>query len=209
MKFYDCATAPSPRRVRVFLAEKGVSLPTVQVDLMSGEQLTESFREINPACTVPALALDDGTIITEAIAICRYLEDVYPEPPLLGVDAKGKALVAMWDHRAEVEGFLAVSEAFRNGAKGLKERAVTGVEKTAQIPELATRGRTRIARFYDVLDSRLSDSAFLAGPHFTMADITASISVAFASWVKMEIPANHANLLRWFDVVKERPSFGA
>jgi glutathione S-transferase len=176
---------------------------------MSGEQLSESFREINPACTVPVLALDDGTVITEAIAICRYLEDVYPEPPLLGIDATGKALVAMWDHRAEVEGFLAVSEAFRNETKGLKERAVTGVENTAQIPELAARGRMRIARFFDVLNSRLGDSAFLAGPHFTMADITASITVAFASWVKMEIPAGHANLLRWYDAVKERPSFGA
>jgi glutathione S-transferase len=209
MKFYDCATAPSPRRVRVFLAEKGVSLPIVQVDLKSGQQLTESFRKINPACTVPVLTLDDGTVITEAIAICRYLEDIYPDPPLLGVDARDRALVSMWDHRAEVEGFLAVSEAFRNEARGLRERAVTGVEKTAQIPELATRGRMRIARFFDVLDSRLGESAFLAGPHFTMADITSSISVAFASWVKMEVPDDHANLRRWYNAVKERPSFEA
>ena len=155
MKFYDCASAPSPRRVRIFLAEKGLTIPTIQVDLKNNEHLSDAFRKINPACTVPALLLDDGTVIYETVAVCRYLEEIHPEPPLLGIDAKDKAMVALWDHRAEIEGFLAVSEAFRNRARGLQGRAITGFENTPQIPELAQRGQMRISRFFDVLDERL------------------------------------------------------
>jgi glutathione S-transferase len=209
MKFYDCASAPSPRRVRIFMAEKGLAIPTIQVDLKNNEHLSDAFRKINPACTVPALMLDDGTVIYETVAVCRYLEEIHPEPPLLGIDAKDKALVALWDHRAEIEGFLAVSEAFRNRARGLQGRAITGFENTPQIPELAQRGQMRISRFFDVLDERLGESEFLAGPRYTMADITALIAVAFAGWVKMAVPETHANLKRWFAAVEARPSFKA
>lgn len=209
MKFYDCASAPSPRRVRIFMAEKGLTIPTVQVDLRKGEHLGDAFRRLNPACTVPVLELDDGTAISEAVAICRYLEEIHPEPPLLGIDPKDKALVQMWDHRCEIEGFLAVSETFRNEARGLKDHAVTGIEKTAQIPELAARGRLRVGRFFDMLEERLAASPFVAGPRYTMADITARVSVAFSSWIKMEIPPGHAHLRRWFDAVGTRPSAGA
>jgi glutathione S-transferase len=209
MKFYDCASAPSPRRVRIFMAEKGLTIPTIQVDLKNNEHLGEAFRKINPACTVPALMLDDGTVIYETVAVCRYLEEIHPEPPLLGIDAKDKALVALWDHRAEIEGFLAVSEAFRNRARGLQGRAITGFENTPQIPELAERGRLRISRFFDVLDQRLGESEFLAGPRYTMADITALIAVAFAGWVKMTVPETHRNLKRWFAAGEARPSFKA
>lgn len=209
MKLYDCAQAPSPRRVRMFMAEKGLTIETVQVDLRRGEHLTPGFRKINPASTVPVLVLDDGTAISEAVAICRYLEEIRPEPPLLGIDARDKALVAMWEHRAEIEGFLAVSEAFRNEAKGLRERAVTGIETTPQIPELAARGRLRVARFFDLLEGRLAESDYLAGPRFSIADITAWISVAFASWIKMEVPAGHAGLKRWYAAIASRPSAAA
>jgi glutathione S-transferase len=206
MKFYDCASAPSPRRVRVFMAEKGITLPTIQVDLRGGEHLDEAFRKINPTSTVPVLVLDDGTVIYETVAVCRYLEEAYPDPPLLGIDAKDKALVALWDHRCEIEGFLAVSEAFRNEARGLRDRAITGLANTAQIPELAARGKVRIGRFFDVLNERLSESAFVAGPRYTMADITAMISVAFAAWCKIPMTDSQPHLKRWFDAVSARPS---
>jgi glutathione S-transferase len=118
MKFYDCAKAPSPRRVRVFLSEKGVSLPTVQVDLRNGEQFSPAFRAINPDCTVPVLELDDGTTIADILGICRYFEELHPEPPLMGRTAEEKALVESWQRRTERDGFYAAMEAFRNSTPG-------------------------------------------------------------------------------------------
>jgi glutathione S-transferase len=123
MKFYDYVSAPSPRRVRIFLAEKGISVPTVQVDLRNNEQLTPGFRAVNPDATVPSLELDDGTRINDAIGICIYFEAVHPKPPLMGESAEEKALVAAWQRAAERNGFYAVMDAFRNSAPGLKGRA--------------------------------------------------------------------------------------
>jgi glutathione S-transferase len=120
VKLDDCRTAPSPRRVRIFLAEKGLTLPTVQVDLRHGEQLTPTFRALNPWCTVPVLKLDDGTTISEAIAVCHYLEAVQPEPALMGRTPAEKATILMWEHRCEIDGLLAVQEAFRNITPGLR-----------------------------------------------------------------------------------------
>ena len=137
MKFYDCKTAPSPRRVRIFMAEKGIELPTVQVDLRSGEQLSEAFIQVNPRCTVPVLELDDGTRLTDSLAICHYLESRYPEPNLMGRDAREQALVMNWHEQIMTEGFLAAAEALRNFAKGFANRALTGPGDFKQIPELA------------------------------------------------------------------------
>lgn len=206
MKFYDCSTAPSPRRVRIFLAEKGVELPTVQVDLRSGEHLQPEFLRINPWATVPALVLDDGTTITEAVAICRCIEETWPDPPLMGRDARDKAVVAMWEHKCEIDGFLAAQEALRNTAKGMKGRALTGVEGTEQIPELAERGRMRIRRFFRVLDDRLASVPFLAGEHYSIADITALVTVDFAGWIKLTLPDDHTHARRWHASVSARPS---
>lgn len=206
MKFYDCATAPSPRRVRIFLAEKGVTLPTVQVDLRGGEQLSPEFRKINPFCTVPVLALDDGTVISEAIACCRYLEERFPEPPLMGRTAEEKAVVAMWEHRAEIDGFLAAQEAFRNRASGMKGRALTGAINVEQIPQLAERGRSRVETFFRVLDERLAETPFLAGAEYTVADITALVTVDFAAWIKLTLPDELTNARRWYAAVTGRPS---
>lgn len=209
MKFYDCKSAPSPRRVRIFIAEKGLEIPTVQVDLRNGEHLTDTFRELNPWCTVPVLELDDGTTLSEAVAVCRYLEEAHPEPPLMGVDARDRAVVAMWEHRFEIDGFLAVTEAFRNQARGLAGRALTGADSVAQIPELVERGRGRVERFFAALDAQLAHHPFVAGERYTIADITAQVAVDFAGWIKMSLPDECRRAAEWYRRVGARPSAAA
>ncbi|MDJ0948372.1 MAG: glutathione S-transferase [Alphaproteobacteria bacterium] len=206
MIFYDCSTAPSPRRVRIFIAEKGMEIPTVQVNLRGGEHLEPAFRAKNPHCTVPVLELDDGTCLGDIVAIQRYLEEIQPDPPLLGRDAEEKAVVAMWDRYMEFDGFMAVAEALRNSAKGMVNRALTGPVNYAQIPELAERGRQRTRRFLADLDARLGESPYVAGPDYTVADITALVVVDFAGWIKEGIPAEAQNLRRWHENVSSRRS---
>ena len=157
MKFYDCAPAPSPRRVRIFLAEKGISVPTVQVDLRNGEQFGEAFRKINPDCTVPVLVLDDGTTIADAIGICDYFEAAQPEPSLMGRTPTEKGVITAWQRQCERDGFYAMMEAFRNSTPGFKGRAVTGPTDFDQIPALAERGKLRVNAFFRMLDA-LTDS---------------------------------------------------
>ena len=206
MKFYDCATAPSPRRVRIFLAEKGISLPTVQVDLRNGEQFTEAFRTINPDCTVPALALDDGTVIADAIAICGYLEELHPEPPLIGTTPQERATVTALNRQIERDGFYAAMDAFRNAAKGLKGRALPGPHDYEQIPALAERGRARIEHFFRAMDARLATREFVVGSRYTIADISTLVLTDFAGWAKLQAPEDCVNLRRWYAVVSARPS---
>jgi glutathione S-transferase len=141
MKFYDCATAPSPRRVRIFLAEKGIMVPTVQVNLREGEHLAPAFRKLNPECTVPVLELDNNAVINDAIAMCTYFEETHPEPPLIGRTPEERAITIAWNRRIERDGFYAVMEAFRNATPGLKGRALPGPDDYEQIPALAERGR--------------------------------------------------------------------
>ena len=206
MKFYDCQTAPSPRRVRIFIAEKGLDIPVVEIDLRNGEHLTEAYKKINPWCTVPALELDDGTVISEITACWRYLEEIQSDPPLLGVDSKDKALVEMWNRRMEFDGFYAVAEALRNSAKGMKDRALTGPVNVAQIPELAERGRARTERFLLTLNDILSDRQYVVGDRFSAADITAMVTVDFAAWVKVRPTDDLTNLNRWYAEVAARPA---
>jgi glutathione S-transferase len=209
MKFYDCASAPSPRRVRIFLAEKGIAVPTVQVDLRNGEQFTDGFRAINPDCTVPVLELDDGTYIRDAIGICVYFEAARPDPPLMGGDPKGKAVIAAAQRRAEREGFYAVVDALRNFTPGLKGHALPGPDTYEQIPALAERGRARVLRFFQSLEAELAGRAFVAGPDYSIADITALVTVDFAKRIKLAIPEGSVHLRRWYDAVSARPSAGA
>ena len=164
MKFYDCATAPSPRRVRIFLAEKGIGVPTVQVDLRNGEHLQPAFRKINPDCTVPALELDNGTVINDAIAICHYFEELHPEPPLIGRTPEERAVTIAWNRRIERDGFYAVMEAFRNSTPGLKGRAIPGPDDYEQIPALAERGRARVAASLPPWMTHLGDARIRCGP---------------------------------------------
>lgn len=206
MKFYDCSTAPSPRRVRIFLAEKGVEIDTVEVDLRSGEQFSDAFREVNPDCVVPVLELDDGNCITEVVAICSLLEDLNPEPPLFGRTPEQRAAVLMWNAKVEQQGLMGMMDAFRNTAKGLKDSALTGPDRYAQIPELAERGRQRVARFFERLDGQLGNNEYVAGDFFSVADITAMVMVDFAAWLKIAIPDSAANVARWYEKVAARPS---
>ena len=147
MRFYDCATAPSPRRVRIFLAEKGLTVPTVQVDLRNGEQFTPAFSALNPGCTVPVLELDRGAAVTDVVAICRYIEELHPDPPLMGRSAEERAVIDSWLRRIEWDGIYAAQEAFRNAAPGLKGRALPGPVSLEQIPALAERGHVRLSAF--------------------------------------------------------------
>jgi glutathione S-transferase len=206
MKLYDCTTAPSPRRVRIFLAEKGIAVPTVQVNLREGEHLAPAFRTLNPDCTVPVLELDSGAVITDAIAMCVYFEETQAEPPLIGRTSEEKAITIAWNRRIERDGFYAVMEAFRNATPGLKGRALPGPDNYEQIPALAQRGRARVARFFEVLDARLAESPFVAGPHYTLADITAQVTIEFAKWAKLTPPDNCTHLNSWFAGVSARPS---
>ena len=206
MKFYDCKPAPSPRRVRVFMAEKGIEIPTVQVDLRNGEHLTPEFRMVNPHCTVPVLVLDDGTRLVSTAAIWRYLEETQSEPPLMGMSAKEKAIIADTQWRIESEGMHALSEALRNAAAGMKDRALTGPVPYAQIPELAERGKKRAAHFLELLDFMVGPKPFLCGDRYSVADIDAMICVDFAKWVKLELPAGATNARRWYESVASRTS---
>lgn len=204
--FYDCATAPSPRRARIFIAEKGLEIPTVQVDLRNGEQMGDDFRAINPRCTVPALKLSDGTVLGDNASIARYLEEIRPEPPLMGRDPVEKAVIAEWNAIAESDGLLAMAELIRNSLPGMKGRALTGPRNYEQIPELAERGKERVGHFFELLNTRLSDHAYLGGDHFSVADITAYVVVEFAAWVKLAPAGNQTALIEWQTAIAQRPS---
>ena len=203
---YDCSTAPSPRRARILLAEKGVAHETVAVDLRAGEQLGEAFRRINPQCTVPALRTDDGLVLTDNAAIAAYLEARYPEPPLLGTTPGEKAAVASWNWRVEFEGLLAIAEALRNGSPAMANRALPGPVDYAQIPELAQRGRERAERFLATLDAQLATHPFVAGERFSIADITAVVAVDFARVIKVRPGEAHPHLQRWRERMAARPA---
>ena len=203
---YDCATAPSPRRARILLAEKGVAHATVEVDLRRGEQLGEAFRQVNPECTVPVLQTQEGLRLTDNAAITAYLEARYPEPPLLGSTPQEKAEIASWNWRIEFEGLIAIAEAMRNSAPAMANRALSGPVDYPQIPELARRGLARLQHFYDTLDGRLASREFIAADCFSIADITAVVTIDFARVVKVRLGEAHPHLQRWRLAMAQRPS---
>lgn len=208
MKFYDCQTAPSPRRVRIFIAEKGLDIETVEVNLMEREQMGDAFRAINPNLTVPALVLDDGTALTTTAGIRAYLEAVHPEPALLGrtSEEKGRVSDLLW--LIETQGMAAVAEALRNASPRMVDRALPGPVNYAQIPELAERGKKRLQHFLDGVDDMIGDKPFVAGDAYTAADIDLLVTIDFAGWLKMRLPEDAANAQRWYESVKSRPSAG-
>ncbi len=204
--FYDCATAPSPRRARILLAEKGVAHETVQVDLRNSEQLGDAYRKINPQCTVPALRVEDGTVLTDNAAITAWLEARYPEPPLLGTTPKEKAEISSWNWRVEFEGLMAVAEALRNSAPAMANRALPGHLNYPQIPELAQRGLARLQQFLVMLNEHLAGRNFIAADRFSVADITAVVALDFARVVKVRPGEQHPHLQRWRAAMAGRPS---
>ncbi len=203
---YDCATAPSPRRARILLAEKGLVHETVQIDLRAGEQLGEAYRRINPQCTVPALQTDEGVMLTDNAAIAAWAEAHCPEPPLMGRTALEKAEIASWQWRIEFEGLLAIAECLRNSSPGMANRALPGPVDYPQIPELAQRGLLRVQNFFALLDERLRGREFIAADPFSIADITAVVAVDFARIVRVKPGEQHPDLLRWRAAMALRPS---
>jgi glutathione S-transferase len=203
MKLYDSKMAPNPRRARIFLAEKGITLPTENIDIMAKQHLTPEYAAINPLQRMPALVLDDGTVITESIAICRYFEAVQPEPPLFGVGAKEIALVEMWNRRCEINFFSNVAAVFRHLHPAMKELEVP------QVPAYAEAMRPRALWFLELLDRELAKREFVAGDRYSVADITALVAVDFMKPARLTIPDGADNLKRWHTAVSARPSAAA
>lgn len=203
MKLYDGGRAPNPRRVRVFLAEKGVKIPTEQVDLGKLQQRSDAYTAINPMQRVPALVLDDGTVIAESIAICRYFEALQIDPPLFGRGALESALVEMWNRRAELHLFLPVASVFQHLHPAMKAMI------NPQVAEWGEANKPRVFEFLQFLDGELKSRPYVAGKEYSVADITALVAVDFMRVSKMTVPDNLANLRRWHEAVSARPSAAA
>ena len=206
MRFHDCSTAPSSRLVRMFIAEKGLDIPTSEVDLRGGGHLSQEFRDLNPYCTVPVLETDDGEVLTSTQGCWRYLEEQFPDPPLLGTTPAEKALIADLVWRIGIDGFHAAAEGLRNSAPGLKDRALTGPRNYAQIAELGERGKVRTRAFMDGFEDLLAGNEFFAGDRFSAADIMALVTIDFAGWIKIKLPEDASNAQRWYQAVSTRPS---
>jgi len=207
MKLYDTAWAPSPRRVRIYLAEKGIEVEREEVDLRANEQLGDAYLTINPRGAVPALELDDGEILCESAAICRYFEALQPEPPLFGSTPLEVGRIESWTRRIESDGYAAAVYVFRNTRPVFEDRAIPGRwPGVEQIPELATRGSIMWKGFTEALDQRLADREWIAGGGYSFADISALVTIDFALAAKLEVGQGHANLLRWHAAAAARPS---
>jgi glutathione S-transferase len=182
----------------------------VPVDLGAREQFSDAYAALNPRRVVPTLVLADGTAIGEVPAIWRYLDEAFPERALLGTTPRDKALIQMWERRMELEGFAAVMETVRNKVEGLKGRALAGPHGYEQIPALVDRGRQRVANFYADLEARLAESPFVAGDQFSVADITALVTIDFATKaLDMGISEPNGVTHRWYGDVASRPSAAA
>jgi glutathione S-transferase len=201
MKVHGAKMGGNPIRVAIFLAEKGVDLPFVPVDLMKGAHREPAFLEMNPAAQVPVLELDDGTCISETIAICRYFERLHPEPPLFGVDALDEAIVEMWQRRIEFQLYLPAMHVLRHSIPAI------AVLEPVQLEQWAELNRPRTIRGIEILDAQLASNEFVAGPRFTVADITAEFVVSgMLPMLGMEVPSGCRNVARWHEEVSARPS---
>jgi len=210
MKLYDAAWAPSPRRVRIYLAEKGITVERVMVDLRRDEQLRDDYLRVNPRGAVPALELDDGEVICESAAICRYFEAERSDPPLFGRTPREVARIESWTRRVEADGYAAVVYALRNVSPAFVDRAAAGKwPAMPQIPELAARGLVMWDAFAEALDRRLAASEWIAGAAYSFADITALVTVDFARAAKLVVPDNAQHIRRWHAAASARRSAAA
>ena len=202
MKFYNAA-APNPRRVRIFLAEKGVEVPRQDLDLMKGDSRTPEFLAKNSLAGTPILELDDGTILAESVAICRYLESLHPEPALMGTDAVDAARVEMWNRRMEIEIMSTLGNVVVHSIDFF-------ADKIEQVPAYAEAQRRAAAKKWTWLDSELADGRpFVAGDRFSIADITGMAALMIGDFIKIEIPDSLAHVHNWSNAVRSRPSWGA
>lgn len=200
MKILETRTAPNPRRVRIFLAEKGIEVPCEEMDLMKGALKTAEFTQVNWFQRVPVLILDDGTAISETVAICRYFEETKPEPVLFGTGALGRATVEMWNRRVELGLFFSVAQAFRHLHPAMAH---------LEVPQVPAWGEANKPRAQDVLgfmDRELAGRQYIAGDAFSIADITALVAVDFMKPARIQRPAELKNLERWYGEVSSRPS---
>jgi len=209
MRLFDFERAPNPRRVRIFLAEKQLHIPRVNVNLYRMEQLSPEFLAINPGGTVPVLETDDGTYLSGCIAICRYLEHLQPEPALFGLNAREEALTLMWANIVENDGLLAIAEVLRNVSPGFRDHVLPGPIPYPQIPALVQRGARRTEQFFDRVEQQLARQRHLAGAGLSFADLSLLVTVDFARWVEIDATRNRPALQRWYAGVAARPSAGA
>lgn len=203
MKLYDGGRAPNPRRVRIFLAEKGLSVPLEPVDMGAFGHKGTDVTALNPLQRLPVLVLDDGTVLTETIAICRYFEELHPEPALFGTGAKGRALTEMWQRRLELNFFMPVAHAFRHTHPAMKEWEVP------QIAEWGEANRPKALEFLALLDAELAGREFAAGDDFSVADITGLVALDFMKPAKITLPDELVHVARWRDALRARPSADA
>ncbi|NIB40818.1 glutathione S-transferase family protein [Pseudomaricurvus alkylphenolicus] len=209
MKLYNSDIQSNPRRVRMFLAEKELTLDTIDIDIFSGGQFSPEFKNKSPLWDIPLLELDNGQCITQVNAICRYLETLYPTPPLFGTTAQEQAQVEMWNHIAFINGMQAIAEVARNSMPVFEGRALLGAHSFDQIPALAERGQQRMRTFMLDINHRLSEEKFLAGTEFSVADITAFVAIDLALSNGIEQPSECSSLSEWLTKMRSRPSASA
>ncbi len=207
LTFYDCKTAPSPRRARIILALKQVEHETVEIDLRNGEQMGEAFRAINPGMTVPVLKLEDRTTLTDNASIAAWLEATYPEPPLFGTTPLEKAEIASWAWRVEMELGMAVASALRNSTPAMKGRALPGPHNYEQIPALAERGMQQIDHFFAMFDARMEGRSFIATDKLSVADVTCFVFMDFAKVVRKQPGEEFGNIARWRNALRQMAAF--
>lgn len=207
MKLYNWQFAPNCRRVRMFMLEKHLDLPAIEEVIGSGLRLLPAYVDTWPHAMVPMLETDDGERIGEAMAICRYLEEIHPDPNLMGRTALEKGTFEMWERRAYDECLIGTAEVFRNSHPDFADRGLPGTtEKVAQIPALIDRGKGRVARYYRKLEQQLASNEWVAGSRFSVADITTLCAMDFAILVDMPIPAECPSIRRWHQQVNARPT---
>jgi len=199
MKVYTFPSAPNPQRLALFMQYKGIELETEEVDMAAQAQLSDAYRALNPDATVPCLQLDDGTVLSQVIGMCVYLEECFPDKPLMGTTALEKAQVISWVHKLGNTLFGGVASVFRNSSKGFVGRGLPGPLDLPQIPELVERGTLQIDAALPMLDKHLADNHWMAGDTFSLADIDLLVAVNFMDWIKREIPAECTHLLAWLD----------
>jgi glutathione S-transferase len=199
MIFYDGGGAPNARRVRIYLSEKGLDIPMKTIDIMKSEHKTDEYKKISPLSQVPALELDDGTFITESIAICRYFEALNPDPNLMGTDPNEIAIIEMWQRRLELLLMMPIASVFRHG-----HPAMAHLEN--QVIEWSEANKPRILSFYNWLDKQLKGKDFICLNRYTLADVTALTCFEFAKWPKINIPEDCLNLTKYYQMLSDRPS---